>query len=98
LVETNANEKNDNRHHHHHDHQGIVFFPTVLENFGTEKKLLYKIFIFKMNNDDDDDNYPGKLLHQAALYLNVDLLKVKFNRIFSLRIVFFFVSIGSSHR
>lgn len=26
--------------------------------------------------DDDDDNYPGKLLHQAALYLNVDLLKV----------------------
>ncbi|CAF3301610.1 unnamed protein product [Rotaria sp. Silwood2] len=28
-----------------------------------------------MNNDDDDDNYPGKLLHQAALYLNVDLLK-----------------------
>ena len=32
-----------------------------------------------MNNDDDD--YPGKILHQAALYLNVDLLKVK--RIFS---------------
>jgi len=32
-----------------------------------------------MNNDDeDDDNYPGKLLHQAALYLNVDLLKVRF--------------------
>ncbi|CAF4794720.1 unnamed protein product, partial [Rotaria sp. Silwood1] len=28
-----------------------------------------------MHNDDDDDNYPGKLLHQAALYLNVDLLK-----------------------
>ena len=26
--------------------------------------------------DDDDDNYPGKLLHQAALYHNVDLLKV----------------------
>jgi hypothetical protein len=32
-----------------------------------------------MNNDDDDDNYPGKILHQAALYLNVDLLKVKFH-------------------
>jgi hypothetical protein len=30
------------------------------------------------NDDDDDDNYPGKLLHQAALYLNVDLLKVRF--------------------
>ena len=31
------------------------------------------------NDDDDDDMYPGKLLHQAALYLNVDLLKVIVN-------------------
>ncbi len=37
-----------------------------------------------MNNDDDVDNYPGKLLHQAALYLNVDLLKVIFHRRISL--------------
>lgn len=49
-----------------------------------------------MNNDDDDDNYPGKLLHQAALYLNVDLLKVKLN--FNLKQSFILMKIvGSTH-
>lgn len=33
-------------------------------------------------DDDDDDNYPGKLLHQAAIYLNVDLLKVDIQQIY----------------
>jgi len=41
-------------------------------------------------DDDDDDNYPGKLLHQAALYLNVDLLKVIFTHIMILFILLFF--------
>jgi hypothetical protein len=50
-----------------------------------------------MNTDDDDDNYPGKLLHQAALYLNVDLLKVIMTQIIIL-LTFFFSLIGSSNR
>lgn len=45
-----------------------------------------------MNNDDDDDSYAGKLLHQAALYLNVDLLKVIFIYLaFLLNFIFIFL-------
>ena len=50
-----------------------------------------------MNNDDDDDNYPGKLLHQAALYLNVDLLRVNPHSLLVLRVAFL-VALGSPLR
>lgn len=39
--------------------------------FDLKRKMMHQ------HQQDDDDNYPGKLLQQAALYLNVDLLKVK---------------------
>ena len=63
----------------------------------------YHIFKTKMNidiDDDDDDMYPGKLLHQAALYLNVDLLKVIVNKnryVYKL-FCLFILMIGSSDR
>jgi hypothetical protein len=69
----------------------------LLPRISREFIILIKYFIFditygiKMNTDDDDDNYPGKLLHQAALYLNVDLLKVILNQIFFLLTFFFFL-------